>query len=107
MRIFLFGGIDGLAACPPYDEADYYTARPSEAIPRPDDVAAVKAIDLDGFFGLHPSLSPLKPIYDAGDLAIVHATGHPDVNHSHFFARGRIRKRCACTRPVDGWDVIC
>lgn len=87
VRIFLFGGLDGLAACPPYDEADYYTARPTEAIPRPDDVASVKAIDLDGFFGLHPALSPLKTIYDAGELAIIHATGHPDVNHSHFYAR--------------------
>ncbi|MCB9853101.1 MAG: DUF1501 domain-containing protein [Phycisphaerales bacterium] len=87
VRIFLFGGLDGLAACPPYDEAAYYAARPTEAIPRPDDVASVKAIDLDGFFGLHPALSPLKAIYDAGDMAIVHATGHPDVNHSHFYAR--------------------
>ena len=87
VRIFLFGGLDGLAAFPPYAEPAYYTARPTEAIPRPDDAAAVKAIDLDGFFGLHPALATIKDIYDAGDLAIVHATGHPGVDHSHFVAR--------------------
>ena len=45
------------------------------------------AIDLDGFFGLHPSLAPLKPMFDAQHLAIVDAVGSPDPTRSHFDAQ--------------------
>ena len=58
----------------------------SIAIPRPDGTAD-SAIDLDGFFGLHPSLAPLKPIYDRGQLAMVDAVGSPDPTRSHFDAQ--------------------
>lgn len=84
--IFLRGGIDGLSVVVPYgDGAHYYDPRPSQAVPEPGQDESA-AIDLDGYFGLHPVLQPLKDIYDNGDLAIVHATGSTDPTRSHFDA---------------------
>jgi uncharacterized protein (DUF1501 family) len=84
--IFLRGGMDGLNAVVPYAEgAAYYDARPSIAIAEPSS-DPLSAIDLNGFFGLHPALRPLKEIYQAGNLAIVHACGSPDPTRSHFDA---------------------
>lgn len=84
--IFLRGGIDGLTAVVPYGEGrDYYDKRPTQFVPEPGRSEG-SAIDLDGFFGLHPAMRPLKEVYDAGDLAIVHATGSTDPTRSHFDA---------------------
>src|SRR4051795_763363 len=69
VAIFQRGAVDGLNVVVPHGEQRYYDLRPAIAIPRPAGNAD-SAIDLDGFFGLHPSLSPLKPIYDSGRLAI-------------------------------------
>ena len=69
-----------------FGESDYYRARPTIAIPRPnggDDAA----LDLDGFFGFNPRLQPLKPLWDSRQLAIVHACGSPDSTRSHFDAQ--------------------
>src|SRR5438093_7816757 len=76
IAIFQRGAVDGLNVVVPFGEAEYYRARPSIAIPRPDGDAG--AIDLDGFFGLNPRLQPLKPLWDARQLGIVHACGSPD-----------------------------
>ena len=86
VAIFQRGAMDGLNVVVPHGETAYYDLRPNLAIPRPDGTPD-SAIDLDGFFGLHPSLRPLKPIYDAGHLAIVHAVGSPDPTRSHFDAQ--------------------
>jgi uncharacterized protein (DUF1501 family) len=84
--IFLRGGIDGLSAIAPYGEgANYYDNRPTQRLGEPGSGAGA-AVDLDGFFGFHPSLAPLKDIYDVGQLAIVHATGSIDPSRSHFDA---------------------
>ena len=64
--IFQRGAADGLNVVVPYQEKNYYTMRPSIAIPQN------QVLDLDGFFGLHPSLAAFKPLYDQGHLAIVH-----------------------------------
>src|SRR5438477_11237107 len=85
IAIFQRGAVDGLNMVVPYGEADYYRARPSIAIPRPN--AAEGALNLDGFFGFNPRLSPLKPLWDSRDLAIVHACGSPDSTRSHFDAQ--------------------
>ena len=45
-----------------------------------------KVLDLDGFFGLHPALAPLLPIFKGGEMAAVHAAGSPDETRSHFEA---------------------
>lgn len=79
--IFQRGGMDGLSAVVPYGEgSNYYDKRPTIAVPDSN------LLDLNGFFGLHPTLAPLKDIYDSGHLAIVHATGSPDPTRSHFDA---------------------
>ena len=82
--VFLRGGMDSLSAVAPYAEgARYYDARPTLAVPEPGK-SPQAALDLDGRFGLHPTLAPLQEIYQQGDLAIVHAVGSPDPSRSHF-----------------------
>ncbi|MEM7800132.1 MAG: DUF1501 domain-containing protein [Chloroflexota bacterium] len=84
--IFLRGGMDGLSAVVPYGEGkNYYDSRPTQSVREPG-AGEGRAIDLDGLFGLHPALAPLKEIYDEGDLSIVHATGLTDATRSHFDA---------------------
>jgi uncharacterized protein (DUF1501 family) len=89
VAIFQRGAADGLNIVVPHGEKAYYNLRPAIAVPRPTsgDKAVDAAIDLDGFFGLHPSLAPLKPLYDQGHLAVVDAAGSPDPTRSHFDAQ--------------------
>jgi uncharacterized protein (DUF1501 family) len=85
--IFQRGGMDGLSAVVPYGEgSNYYDKRPTLAIP--DN----QVLDLNGFFGLHPTLAPLKDIYNGGQLAVIHATGSPDPTRSHFDAMEYMEK---------------
>ena len=87
--VFLRGGADGLNVIVPHGDAAYYDARPKIGIARPDDSKAdpkQKAFDLDGFFGIHPALQPLLPVFQAHHLVAVHATGSPDPTRSHFDA---------------------
>src|SRR5262249_44065693 len=84
--LFQRGAADGLNIVVPFGEPNYYRMRPSIAIPQPKRGAS-SAIDLDGFFGLHPSLSALEPLFHKNQLAIVHATGSPDPTRSHFDAQ--------------------
>ena len=89
VAIFQRGAADGLNIVVPYGEQNYYSMRPSIAIPAPSQrsESGPTAIDLDGFFGLHPNLSSLKPIFDAKHLAVIHAAGSPDATRSHFDAQ--------------------
>jgi uncharacterized protein (DUF1501 family) len=90
VAIFQRGAADGLNVVVPHGEKAYYDLRPTLAVPRPSssgDKRADAAIDLDGFFGLHSSLAPLKPLFDRGHLAIVDAVGSPDPTRSHFDAQ--------------------
>src|SRR6202049_1465720 len=79
--IFQRGAADGLNIVVPHGERAYYAMRPSINIPRN------AVVDLDGFFGLHPALSPLQPLWRQRHLAIVHAAGSPDTTRSHFDAQ--------------------
>jgi uncharacterized protein (DUF1501 family) len=79
--------MDGLNAVIPFKDRNYYTARPSLAIAEPATAGEERAIDLDGFYGLHPALAPLRELYAQGQLAIVHAAGSPDNTRSHFDAQ--------------------
>lgn len=83
--VFQRGGADGLNLVVPYNESNYYASRPSVAIPGPGQTGGV--LDLDGFFGLHPQLAAFQPLYNTGDLAIVHAAGSPSDSRSHFDAQ--------------------
>jgi len=102
VTIFQRGAVDGLNMVVPYGEADYYRARPSIAIARPG--ATDGAIDLNGFFGLHPRLAPFKPFWDRGDLAIVHASGSHDTTRSHFDAQDYMESATPGVKSTpDGW----
>ena len=81
VAIFQRGAVDGLNMIVPYGESAYYSARPSIAVAKKD------VLDLDGFFGAHPSLQSLLPFWKDHSLAIVHAAGSPDSTRSHFDAQ--------------------
>jgi uncharacterized protein (DUF1501 family) len=90
VAIFQRGAADGLNIVVPHGESAYYSLRPTISVPRPSSTVGTRgqsAIDLDGFFGLHPSLAPLKPLFDQQHLAIVDAVGSPDPTRSHFDAQ--------------------
>ena len=84
--IFQRGAVDGLNVLVPHAEKSYYDARPSIAVPRPGS-GDNAALDLDGFFGLHPSMAPLLPYFKDRSAAFVHAVGSPDTTRSHFDAQ--------------------
>ena len=103
VAIFQRGAVDGLNMVIPFGEPRYYALRPSIAIPKPDGTPA-SAIDLDGFFGLHPALAPLKPMFDARHLAIVDAVGSPDPSRSHFDAQDYMESGTPGFHgAIDGW----
>jgi len=96
--IFQRGAADGLNIVVPHAEPQYYAMRPSISIPRKD------VIDLDGFFGLHPSLAPFQPLWQQRQLAIVHAAGSPDPNRSHFDAQDFMESGTPGMKATDdGW----
>ena len=87
VSIFLRGGADGLSLCVPFGDPEYYTGRPTIAIPRPDSTAANKAIALDNMFGLPQNLGGLYPAWQAGNLVVVHGSGLTYNTRSHFDAQ--------------------
>jgi uncharacterized protein (DUF1501 family) len=103
VTIFQRGAVDGLNMIIPFGERDYYASRPSIAIARPGPTPDA-AIDLDGFFGLHPRMAALKPLFDARALAIVHACGSPDGTRSHFDAQDYMETATPGVKSTqDGW----
>jgi len=104
IAIFQRGAVDGLNMIVPHGEPDYYRLRPTIAIPRPGGDVMGSAIDLDGFFGLHPSMAPLKPLWDNHSLAVVHACGSPDNTRSHFDAQDYMESATPGRKATrDGW----
>src|SRR5947207_3748836 len=102
--LFQRGAADGLNIVVPFGEPNYYRMRPSIAIPQPRGGSADAAVDLDGFFGLHPSLAPIKPLFDARQMAIVHACGSPDGTRSHFDAQDYMETATPGVKSTqDGW----
>jgi len=96
--IFQRGAADGLNIVVPHGEPQYYAMRPSINIPRK------AALDLDGFFGLHPSLASFQPLWDQRHLAIVHAAGSPDETRSHFDAQDFMETGTPGLKATeDGW----
>ncbi len=96
--IFQRGAADGLNIVVPHGERAYYQMRPTIAIQQN------QVVDLDGFFGLHPSMQALKPIWDQRHLAIVHAAGSPDNTRSHFDAQDYMESGTPGYKGTeDGW----
>ena len=104
IAIFQRGAVDGLNMVVPYGEHAYYDVRPTIAIPRPQSGNTDAAIDLDGYFGLHPALAPFKPLWDSRRLAIVEAAGSPDNTRSHFDAQDYMESATPGVKSTqDGW----
>jgi uncharacterized protein (DUF1501 family) len=96
--IFQRGAADGLNIVVPHGESQYYAMRPSINIPKKS------VLDLNGFFGLHPSLAPFQPLWQQGHLAIVHAAGSPDTTRSHFDAQDFMESGTPGLKATeDGW----
>ncbi|MFQ5678703.1 MAG: DUF1501 domain-containing protein [Gemmatimonadota bacterium] len=104
--IFLFqrGAVDGLNMVVPFGEEAYYRVRRSIAVGAPRAGDESRAIDLDGFFGLHPALSPLHDLYVRGELAAVQAAGSPHPSRSHFDAQDFMESGTPGMKSTrDGW----
>jgi uncharacterized protein (DUF1501 family) len=96
--IFQRGAADGLNIVVPHREPAYYQMRPTIAIQQN------QVIDLDGFFGLHPAMRSLKPLWDAKHLAIIQAAGSPDTTRSHFDAQDFMESGTPGVKVTsDGW----
>jgi len=103
IAIFQRGAVDGLNMVVPFGESNYYNVRPSIAIPKPDG-GNESAINLDGFFGLHPAMRSFKPLWDSQQLAIIHASGSPDNSRSHFDAQDYMESGTPGVKSTtDGW----
>src|SRR5215813_7928638 len=101
--LFQRGAADGLNIVVPHGEQAYYAMRPTIAIPRPS-TSQLSAIDLDGFFGLHPSMEAFKPLWEQKHLAIIHAAGSPDETRSHFDAQDFMESGTPGLKSTeDGW----
>ncbi len=100
--IFMRGAVDGLNVVVPHGSDDYYARRPIVRVPRPGENDG--ALDLDGFFGLHPALSPLLPYWQSGQFAAVHAAGSPHSSRSHFDAQAIMESGVQDpTATLTGW----
>src|SRR5437868_9707979 len=96
--IFQRGAADGLNIVVPHGEQAYYDLRPTINIPRN------AVLDLDGFFGLHPSMAAFQPLWKQRHLAIVHAAGSPDPTRSHFDAQDFMESGTPGVKVTDdGW----
>jgi uncharacterized protein (DUF1501 family) len=93
----LRGAADGLSLVVPHGDPTYYQARPGIGI-RPAALVAA-----DGFFGMHPAMAPLLPLWNAGKLAAVHATGLPAPNRSHFAAMEELEDADPGSAQRTGW----
>ena len=107
--IFLRGAADILNMVVPHGEEAYYAMRPTLGVARPDDSGKKKeerVLDLDGFFGFHPSMSALLDAWTSQQLAIIHACGAPDESRSHFKAMELMERGVASVTsggPASGW----
>ena len=101
--LFQRGAADALNMVVPHGDADYYALRPTIAIPRPN-AREGAALDLDGFFGLHPALGPLRPLWERGMRAPIHAVGSPSATRSHFDAQDYMESGTPDVKSTpDGW----
>jgi len=102
IAVFQRGAVDGLNMVVPFGESEYYRLRPSIAVAKPGGQDG--AIGLDDFFGLHPRMTALKPLWDNKSLAIVHASGSPDRTRSHFDAQDYMESGTPGVKSTrDGW----
>lgn len=100
--VFLRGGCDGLNMLVPYGEDAYYSLRPTLGIAPPSAGNPISALDLDGFFGFHPSMTALHGLYQKGWVAALPAVHYPSATRSHFVGQDIIENATAL-RSTTGW----
>jgi uncharacterized protein (DUF1501 family) len=104
VAVFQRGAVDGLNMIVPHGDRGYYAARTAIAVQAPQRGVSGRALDLDGFFALHPSLAPLMPLWQARTLGIIHACGSPDTTRSHFDAQDYMESGTPGVKSTpDGW----
>ena len=102
--LFQRGAADALNVVVPHGDRAYYRHRPSISIARPRGTGTDTALDLDGFYGLHPALAPLLPLWKRNMLAPVHAIGSPSSTRSHFDAQDYMESGTPDVKNTrDGW----
>ena len=102
VTIFQRGAVDGLNMIVPHGDAEYYKLRRNIAIPQPGKTDG--AIDLDGHFGLHPTMRPLEQFWKSKQLAVIHSSGSPDNTRSHFDAQDYMESGTPGNKSTrDGW----
>jgi uncharacterized protein (DUF1501 family) len=100
--VMLRGAVDGMNVVAPVGDSNYARLRPSIALAAAGQEGG--ALDLDGYFGLHPALAPLMPLWAAKKLAFVHASGSPDTTRSHFDAQDYMESGTPGAKSTaDGW----
>jgi uncharacterized protein (DUF1501 family) len=104
VAVFQRGAVDGLSMLIPHGDANYTSLRPSIGLQPPRRRESERAIDLDGFFALHPALAPLVPLWESRALALIHACGSPDTTRSHFDAQDYMETGTPGVKSTpDGW----
>jgi uncharacterized protein (DUF1501 family) len=104
VAVFQRGAVDGLSMVMPHGDADYAVTRPSIKLQPPRRGESERAMDLDGFFALHPALAPLAPLWENRSLALIHACGSPDTTRSHFDAQDYMETGTPGVKNTpDGW----
>jgi uncharacterized protein (DUF1501 family) len=104
VAVFQRGAVDGLSMAAPHGDPAYASYRPTIALQAPRRGDSDRAIDLDGFFALHPGLGPLAPLWQSRTLAVVQACGSPDVTRSHFDAQDYMESGTPGVKnTADGW----
>jgi len=102
VTIFQRGAVDGLNMIVPFGDSEYYNLRRSIAIRKPNENGG--AVDLDGFFGLHPSMKPLETFWKDERLAVITSAGSPDNTRSHFDAQDYMESGTPGNKGTrDGW----
>lgn len=97
VMVFLYGGNDGYNTWVPYTDETYYRVRPNIAVPRD---SVIKVTD---HHGLHPSLAPLVPAWEAREVALIQGVGYPEVTQQHY--RDEEIAFTGCDNDIlrDGW----
>ncbi len=100
--IMLRGAVDGLNVVAPVADENYLRLRPTIGLSLPGMEGG--ALDLDGYFGLHPALASLQPLWAEKKLAFIHASGSPDSTRSHFDAQDYMESATPGRKSTpDGW----
>ena len=104
VAVFQRGAVDGLSMVMPHGDGAYFALRTATALRPPRRADSASAVDLDGFFALHPGLASLTPLWQSRALAIVHACGSPDTTRSHFDAQDYMESGTPGVKATpDGW----